>query len=80
VAGKPTVNRYLAPVRAILLRSRDEWEWIDKVPKVKLFKETLAHLAPDRLATADSRIDSLIGGYDLATQGKDKRQAKTLTS
>jgi integrase len=37
--NKPTVNRYLALVRAILLRSRDEWEWIDKVPKVKLFKE-----------------------------------------
>jgi integrase len=39
VAGKPTVNRYLALVRAVLLRARDEWEWIDKVPKVKLFKE-----------------------------------------
>jgi len=39
VAGKPTVNRYLALIRAILLRARDEWEWIDKVPKVKLFKE-----------------------------------------
>ena len=38
-ACKPTVNRYLALVRAILLRSRDDWEWIDKVPKVKLFKE-----------------------------------------
>jgi hypothetical protein len=25
-AGKATVNRYLALVRAILLRSRDEWE------------------------------------------------------
>src|ERR1700687_238599 len=36
---KPTVNRYLALVRAILLRARDEWEWIDKTPKVKLFKE-----------------------------------------
>jgi integrase len=43
VAGKPTVNRYLALVRAILVRSRDEWEWIDKVPKVKLFKK-----GPDR--------------------------------
>jgi hypothetical protein len=39
VAGKPTVNRYLALVRAILLRARDEWEWIDKTPKVTLFKE-----------------------------------------
>jgi hypothetical protein len=38
-AGKPTVNRYLALMPAILLRARDEWEWVDKVPKVKLFKE-----------------------------------------
>lgn len=38
--SKATVNRYLALVRAILIRARDEWEWIDKVPKVRLFKET----------------------------------------
>ena len=38
--SKGTVNRYLALVRAILLRARDEWEWVDKVPKVRLFKET----------------------------------------
>ena len=38
-AGKSTVNRYLALVRAILLRARDQWEWIDKTPKVKLYKE-----------------------------------------
>ena len=38
-ASKSTVNRYLALVRSILLRARDEWEWIDKAPKVKLFKE-----------------------------------------
>jgi integrase len=36
---KSTVNRYLALLRSILLRARDEWEWIDKTPKVKLFKE-----------------------------------------
>jgi integrase len=39
-ASKGTVNRYLALVRAILRRSCDEWEWIDKVPKVRLFKES----------------------------------------
>ena len=39
-ASKGTCNRYLALVRAILRRSRDEWEWIDKVPKVRLFKES----------------------------------------
>ncbi len=38
-ASKATVNRYLALVRAILLRSRDEWEWLDRVPKVRLLKE-----------------------------------------
>lgn len=38
--SKGTCNRYLALVRAILRRSRDEWEWIDKVPKVRLFKES----------------------------------------
>ncbi len=37
---KPTVNRYLALVRSILRKARDEWEWVDKVPKIKLFKET----------------------------------------
>ena len=39
MAGKPTVNRYLSLVRAILLCARDEWEWIDKTPKARLFKE-----------------------------------------
>lgn len=36
---KTTVNRYLALLRAILRRARDDWEWLDKVPKVKLYKE-----------------------------------------
>lgn len=39
-ATKGTTNRYLALVRAILIKSRDEWEWIEKVPKVRLFKES----------------------------------------
>jgi integrase len=38
--SKGTCNRYLALVRAILRRACDEWEWIDKVPKVRLFKES----------------------------------------
>jgi integrase len=38
-ATKATTNRYLAVIRSVLIRSRDEWEWIDKVPKIKLFKE-----------------------------------------
>ena len=38
-SAKASVNRYLAVIRAILRRARDEWEWIDRTPKVKLFKE-----------------------------------------
>lgn len=36
---KSTCNRYLALVRAILRRERDDWEWLDTVPKVKLYRE-----------------------------------------
>jgi integrase len=35
--NKPaTVNRYLATVRALLRMARDEWQWIDTFPKVRL--------------------------------------------
>lgn len=37
--SKATVNRYLALIRSILIRARDEWEWIEKAPKIRLFKE-----------------------------------------
>lgn len=34
-----TANRYMALVRAILRRAASEWEWIDRVPKVRMFPE-----------------------------------------
>jgi integrase len=37
--SKATTNRYLAVIRSVLIRARDEWEWVEKVPKIKLFKE-----------------------------------------
>ncbi len=39
-ASKSTVNRYLALLRSILIKSRDEWEWIEKAPKIRLYPET----------------------------------------
>jgi integrase len=30
----------LALIRSILIRARDEWEWIEKAPKIRLYKET----------------------------------------
>jgi integrase len=34
-----TANRYLALLRSILRMARDEWEWIDKIPRVRLYPE-----------------------------------------
>jgi len=30
---------YLALIRAILRMARDEWEWLDHIPKVKMYPE-----------------------------------------
>ena len=38
--SKATTNRYLALIRSILIRARDEWEWIERAPKIRLFKES----------------------------------------
>jgi integrase len=38
-ASGATANRYLALVRAILRKAWLEWEWTDRVPKVKLYRE-----------------------------------------
>ena len=34
---RPTTNRYMALIRAVLRRSANEWEWIDKAPKVPMY-------------------------------------------
>ena len=34
------INRYLALIRSIPRRARLEWEWIDKVQKVKMYRES----------------------------------------
>lgn len=39
LATAATTNRYLALIRAILRRACDEWEWLQRVPKFKLFRE-----------------------------------------
>lgn len=35
-----TVNRYMALVRTILRKACNEWEWLDRVPKVGMFRDT----------------------------------------
>ena len=31
-----TINRYLSVVRALLRMARDEWQWIDTIPKIRM--------------------------------------------
>ena len=50
--GRSTTNRYLALVRAILRRAVDEWDWLDKAPRIKLFKESegrVRFITPDEV-------------------------------
>ncbi|MEQ8426354.1 MAG: tyrosine-type recombinase/integrase [Gammaproteobacteria bacterium] len=34
---RSTANRYMAMIRAVLRRAANEWEWIDKAPKVPMY-------------------------------------------
>lgn len=53
-ASPATANRYLALINAILRKVVREWEWMDKVPKITLFKESkrrVRWLTPDQVRT-----------------------------
>src|SRR5690606_28360128 len=49
-----TANRYLALIRAILRRAMNEWEWVDRVPYVRLYpipKNRVRWLKPEQMQT-----------------------------
>jgi len=51
-AQPATANRYLALIRAILRRAVQEWEWLDRAPKIRLFRETrrrIRWITPDQV-------------------------------
>jgi integrase len=55
--NKPaTVNRYLATVRCLLRMARDEWQWIDTFPKIRLLT---GEVERDRWLTSED-ADKLI--------------------
>ncbi len=73
IASTSTANRYLALIRAILRAARDEWEWIDHIPAIKLYKEPrkrVRWLRPDeaqRLLSELPRHLQLMAIFSLAT-------------
>ena len=38
-SSESNANRYLALIRSILRRARDDWEWLSHIPKVRLYRE-----------------------------------------
>ena len=72
-ASAATTNRYLALIRAMLRMARDEWEWVDKIPAVKLYREPrkrIRWLQPEeaqRLIQELPRHLSLMARFSLAT-------------
>ncbi|MGH9433893.1 MAG: tyrosine-type recombinase/integrase [Terriglobia bacterium] len=36
-ASEATANRHLGLIRAILRKARDEWEWLERIPKIHLY-------------------------------------------
>ena len=57
--GADTINRFLTTFRAVLNRARDEWEWVDRVPKVKPLKGTKSRIRWISRADADRLIAKL---------------------
>ena len=72
--NKPaTVNRYMSTVRALLRMARDEWQWIDSFPKIKLLAgeverdRWLTHEDADRLIRHCAPHLAALVRYALAT-------------
>jgi len=58
-ASGATANRYLALVRAIMRKAWLEWEWIDRVPKVKLYAEAKRRVRWITPGQASALLDEL---------------------
>jgi integrase len=54
-----TVNRTLAVIRSILNKAADEWEWLEKAPKIKLRQENNNRIRWLSRGEADKLISEL---------------------
>jgi len=53
-ASPATANRILAVIRSIMRKAMLDWEWLDKVPRIRLYKEAkrrIRWLTPEQVAT-----------------------------
>lgn len=57
--GVDTVNRFLTTLRAVLNKARDDWEWIDRIPKVKALKGAVSRVRWITRTEADVLVAAL---------------------
>ena len=78
VSSHATTNRYLALIRAVLKRACNEWEWSEKVPKFKLFKEAegrVRSLTPQEFQALLSELPEHLADMALFAVATGLRQA-----
>jgi integrase len=57
--GVDTVNRFLTTFRSLLYKARDEWEWVERVPKVKALKGSRSRMRWISRTEADRLVAAL---------------------
>lgn len=73
-----TVNRYMALVRAVLRRACYDWEWIDRVPKVGMLRQSAGRvrsLTRDELARLLEQLPPHLADMALFSVATGLRQA-----
>lgn len=59
-ASPSTANRILAVIRSILRKAMLDWEWIEKVPRIRLYKEAkrrIRWLTPEQVKTLLAELE-----------------------
>lgn len=78
IASKATANRYLALIRTVLRKAWREWEWIDRVPTVTLFRESagrVRYLTPDQFAKLHAELPPHLADMAMFSVMTGMRQA-----
>ena len=73
-----TANRYLALIRSVLRKAHLEWEWLDHIPKVTLFKEPdgrVRSLTAEEFSLLHAQLPPHLADMALFTVATGLRQA-----
>lgn len=78
IATQSTANRYLAVIRTVLRKACYEWEWVDRVPKVSLYREKdgrIRSLLPDEFSKLLAELPPHLADMALFSVATGLRQA-----